>query len=219
MMSRDLEGAVLRPDLPAFFIAGAPSLSFYTRQQGLVTDTNSGNRPLSRVAYSVTNTAAGSSLRRSSRGFNYGEDLSYSPTNWSVPTGGPAFDSDLGPGVLIVRQQFIGTNGLNILPEKLFAGWTNSGTNSGVGAVRAMTISLAVVDRDTLRLLMESGKLGQLQANFSTNDPGAIRSYAKAWQDQFDDPAAPFAAGGVPKRVLRGLRIFERTVSLPIYPE
>ncbi len=75
----------------------------------------------------MTNGGAGCNLRRSAHGYNFGEDIGYSPTNWSVTVGGAVFDSDIGPGVLVMRQQFIGTNGKNILPENLSAAWTNIG--------------------------------------------------------------------------------------------
>lgn len=219
VIGRDVESSVLRPDLPSFFVSGAPQFAFYTRQQSMVSETNSGNRPLSRVFYSVTNGAQGCNLRRSAHGYNFGEDVGYSPASWSVPGGGSAFDSDIGPGVLVMRQQYIGTNGRNILPENIQASWTNVGTNAGIGALRAVTVSLAVVDRDAVQLLLTSGRLQQFQSNFGAVDPGAVRSFASAWQDQLDDPSAPLAAGGIPPRVLRSLRIFERTVTLPISRE
>jgi len=219
VMGRDLQAAVLRPDLPAFFVGGAPELAFYTKQQSLASATNSGNRPLSQVSYVVTNTIDGSSLRRSARGFNFGEDVGYSPTNWTMPAGQTTFDSDIGPGVLIARHQFIATNGLNILPSAVAEGWADSGTRPGVSSLRAVTLSLAVVDRDSLRLLRESGKLDQLLQNFSGSNPGGIRSFAAAWQDQLDDSSSPLAQGGVPIRILRNLKIFERTVVLPISKE
>lgn len=219
MISRDLESAVLRPDLPAFFVSGAPQFAFYTRQQSLVSETNSGNRPLCRVFYGVTNGVEGCNLRRSAHGYNFGEDVGYSPTNWSVSGTGAIFDSDIGPGVLVIRQQFIGTNGRNILAENVQAAWTNIGTNFGIGALRAVTVSLAVVDKDAVQLLLNSGRLQQFQSNFSSADPGAVRSFASTWQDQFDDPSTPLTNGGIPLRVLRSLRIFERTITLPISRE
>jgi hypothetical protein len=132
-----------------------------------------------------------------------------------VATNGTTFDSDIGPGVLLLRHQFIGTNGLNLLPGEVNAGWTNSATTNGVGSLRSVIVSLAVIDRDHLRLLQDAGKLTQLQANFGTNNPGPLLSYASTWQAQLDDAARPLLAGGVPAVVLRGLKIFERTVLLP----
>jgi prepilin-type N-terminal cleavage/methylation domain-containing protein len=215
VIGRDVESAVLRPDLPAFFVDSVPQFAFHTRQQSLVTETNSGNRPLCRVMYGVTNGTEGCNLRRSAHGYNFGEDVGYSPTNWSVSGTGLVFDSDIGPGVLVIRQQFMGTNGRNVLPEQIQASWTNVGTNAGVGALRAVTISLAVVDKDAVQILVSSGKLQQFQSNFSSADPGAVRSYASAWQEQLDDASAPLANGGIPPRILRSLRIFERTITLP----
>lgn len=215
VMNRDLEALSRSSDLPAFYIDGLPQLAFYTKQQSLVTPTANGTRPLCRIIYSVTNLAGTSLLRRSARGFNFGDDVGFSPTNWSVATNGTAFDSDIGPGVLLMRHQFISTNGLNILPGEVNVGWTNLATTNGVASLRSVVISLAVIDRDHLKVLQDAGKLAQLQANFGTNNPGPLLSYASTWQAQLNDSARPLLAGGVPPAVLRGLKIFERTVLLP----
>lgn len=215
VMSRDLEAMVRTPDLPAFSIDGQPRLAFHTKQQGLVAPTENGTRPLCRIIYTVTNVAGTSLLRRSAKGFNFGEDVGFAPTNWSVATNGAVFDSDIGPGVLLLRHQFIGTNGLNLLPGEINAGWTNLATTNGVSSLRAVVLSLAVLDRDHLKILQDAGKLAQLQANFGTNNPGALLSYASTWQAQLNDSARPLLAGGVPAVVLQGLKIFERTVLLP----
>lgn len=215
VMSRDLEAISRNSDLPAFYIDGLPQLAFYTKQQSLVTPTENGTRPLCRIVYSVTNVAGTSLLRRSARGFNFGEDVGFAPTNWSVATNGTAFNSDIGPGVLLLRHQFIGTNGLNILPGEINVGWTNLATSNGVSGLRSVVVSLAVIDGDHLKILKDAGKLAQLQANFGTNNPGQLLSYASTWQAQLNDSARPLLAGGVPASVLRGLKIFERTVLLP----
>lgn len=215
VMSRDLEAISRNADLPAFYVDGLPQLAFHTKQQSLVTATENGNRPLSRIMYSVTNVAGTSLLRRSAKGFNFGEEVGFAPTNWSVATNGASFDSDIGPGVLLLRHQFIGSNGLNILPSDVNPGWTNLATTNGVGNLRSVVISLAVIDRDHLKLLQDAGKLAQLQSNFGTNNPGPLLSYASTWQAQLDDAARPLLAGGVPAVVLRGLKVFERTVLLP----
>ncbi len=219
VMARDLEGAALRPDLPAFFSGSAPKFVFYSQQQGLVSSNAGGNRPLSRVDYAITNTTNGSLLRRSSRGFNFSDDIGYASTNWSVSTNGNVFPADIGPGILVMRYQFIGLGGTNLPPASVNASWTNAATLPGVGALRAVTISVAVMDAGSMKILQDSGKLSQLQGNFSTNNPGAIRSYASDWQLQVDDASGPLAAGGIPRRVLRGVKVFERTVPLPVSPE
>ncbi len=82
-----------------------------------------------------------------------------------------------------------------------------------VGALRAVTVSLAVIDKDAVQALVDAGRLQQFQSNFSTVDPGAVRSFARSWQDQLDDSSGPLTNGGIPPRVLRSLRIFERTVA------
>lgn len=217
MVSRDLQAAVLRPDLPAFFSQTGPVLSFFTRRPGLVTMTNTGNRPLSLVAYSVTNTTDGSNLRRLVQGFDYGDSLDYSPAAWSAPAITNTWASDMGPGTLIMRYQFIGTNGQNLLPASVHAGWEDLGGNPGINALRAVIVSLAVTDQDSMRRLIDSGKLQTLQSNLSAvASPGALRSFASAWQSQLDDPGAPLTSGGVPASVAAKVRVFECTVTLPV---
>jgi len=221
VIARDLATAAVRKDLPAFFDASSsPALTFYTEQQGLIATNTTGNRPLSRVFYQVTNGGDGSSLlRRSANGFNFGDEVGYSPAVWGVVMAtNSTFDADIGRGVLVMKHQFIGTNGLNVLPAGVNNAWTNS-TNSpalpGIKSLRALTISMAVVDGETLKLLNSLGKLSQLQANFETNDPGAVRSFASTWQAQLDNPNHPLANGGIPIKLLRGLKTFERTIMLP----
>ena len=221
MIARDIEAISLRPDLPAFLTGNPPTpeMAFYTKQKGFVSETNSGNRSLSRVRYFVTNVVGGSALRRSAVGFDFGDDVGYVATGtvpWSVPSGGAAFGSDIGPGVLVLRHQFIGTNGTNIPPQDVNPGWKDGSSGAiGVGNLRAIVVSLAVMDADSIKILKNSGTVTNLQGNFSTAAPGAVRSYASAWQAQLDDPSRPLLSGGVPPGVLKGLRVFETTVMLP----
>jgi hypothetical protein len=218
IITHDVESAVIRQDLPAFFSGPtSPALTFYTKQAGLLTSSTTGNRPISRVLYSVAIAADQSCvLRRSSNGFNFGDDLGYSPAVWAVPMGATPINSDIGPGVLVMNYQFIDTTGLDVLPANINNGWANSATKSGVQSLRAITLSMAVIDGQNLKTLISLGKVSQLQKNFdTTDDPGRVQSFASAWQTQVDSPAHPLNSGGVPTNVLRGLKTFERTVMLP----
>ncbi|MEZ0298275.1 MAG: type II secretion system protein J [Candidatus Methylacidiphilales bacterium] len=220
VISRDLEAGVFRQDLPAFYAAdGSSAFTFYSKQQGLKGLGETSARPLSFIRYEVTNIDGGTSvLRRTSGGFDYGTDVGYSRATWTVQMAPQAFDADIGPGVLIMKYQFISTNGLNILPQDVNQAWTNKPGNPEVPGVQnlgAAIISLAVVDGRSMKILQASGKLAQLQANFQTNNPGNLLSYRSAWQAQLENPSSPLTAGAVPQEALRGLRTFERTVMLP----
>jgi type II secretory pathway pseudopilin PulG len=216
IIAQDVEAEVVRQDLPAFFNTTAPALTFYTKEPGLLSPTTTGTRPLSRVLYYVTNEADGSCvLRRSANGFNFGDDVGYSPATWSVQMNTPTIDADIGPGVLIMNYQFIGTSGLNIVPANVNNAWANSGTLPGIGNLRAVIISMAVIDGRSLKVLTGMGKLSQLQTNFSTSDPGPIASFASSWQAQLEGATQPLRTGGIPASVLTGLKTFERTVMLP----
>lgn len=216
IMARDLETAVVRQDLPAFFSGSTPALTLYTKQAELLSSGVTGNRPLGRVLYAVTTGADGSSLlRRSVNGFNFGDDLGYSPAAWSVAMTSPTIDDDIGSGVLAMKYQFIGPDGLNVLPSKVNQAWTNSASLPGIQSLRAVILSIAVIDGENLKLLNGQGKRAVLQGNFSAADPGSLRSFADAWQAQLDGAGHPLAQGGVPEKTLMGLKFFQRTVILP----
>ena len=215
IIARDLETAVLRKDTPAFFNSSGPMLTFYTRQVGLISSNASGNRPISRVAYNVTTDSSGNSvLRRSANGFNFGDDMGYSPATWAVLLASPSYDADIGPGVLVLKYQFIGSDGLDVMPANVNPGWTASGATPGVGTLKAVTLSMAVIDAESLKVLNASGKLAALQANFTADDPGQLRSFATAWQAQLDSAAKPLATGTIPARAIDGIKVFERTVMI-----
>lgn len=216
LIAGDIEGGVIRPDLPAFFSGNSDALIFYTKQQGLKASSKTGNRPFSAVSYSVINVGGTNSmLRRTASGFDYGDAVNYTASDWNVTTTGPSFDSDIGPGVLLMKYQFISTNGVNVLPNQVNPTWTNSMTRLGIRSLRAVIISVAVIDSENIKLLQSAGKLEQLRSNLSTNNPGAIRSYRSLWQDQIDSASRPLTSGGIPPQALRGLRTFERAVMLP----
>ena len=223
-MSRDIQAAAIRSDLPAFFsgTSGSTALVFYTKQQSvrnIAPDGTSigGTRPLSAILYSVVNVGGSNSLlRRSANGFNYNDAIGYSPTAWAIQMASATFDADIGPGVLIMKYQFIGRDGKNVLPAQINPGWAKSSTLPGVMDLRAVTISIAVIDGESLKLLQSTGKLQQLQDNFDTSDPGSICSFRSRWQAQIDSASHPLTQGGVPPAALRGLRTFEQTVMLPL---
>lgn len=155
-------------------------------------------------------------LRRKSLGFDYGEDIGYSPADWTISMTQTGLDSGIGPGVLVLRYQFIGKDGLNRLPSHVNREWSESGTLPGVDSLRAVIVSLAVLDDEGVKLLQSTGTLNAVRENFADTDPGPLTSYSSVWQAQMDDPAQPLSAGGVPRKALQSLRTFERTTLLPV---
>ena len=216
VLSRDLQGAIVRADLPAFFQNDSPALAFYTKEKSLKDDGELGNRPLSAVLYAVEIANGESALRRKSRGFDYANDIGYSSPAWNVPSAPANLDSGIGPGVLVMQYQFIGSDGRNYLPSAVNQGWSQSGLVPGVENLRAVIVSIVVIDPEGVKLLQSPGTLDRLRQNFSTADPGPLKSFSSAWQAQMDDPAQPLAMGGVPRKALQTLRTFERTTLLPV---
>lgn len=217
VISRDIQSAVIRRDLPAFFQDGVGALTFFTKEKSLKLDGAMGTRPLASVLYEVETIDGESILSRKSRGFDYGDPISYSPTEWSIPTGQVGLRSGVGPGVLVMRYQFIGADGKNHLPAQVNGAWTESAALPGVETLRAVIVSIAVIDDEGVKLLQSTvGGLESLRQNFSTADPGPLRSYSAVWQAQMDDGTQPLATGGVPRKVLQNIRTFERTTLLPV---
>lgn len=216
VMSRDLQGAVIRRDLPAFFQNDATALIFFTKEKSLKPDGVLGNRPMAAVQYLVETINGESMLSRKSRGFDYGDEIGYSSTSWNIPLPEVGLNSGIGPGVLVMRYQFIGSDGENRLPSQVNQEWAKSNSLPGVETLRAVIVSLAVLDEEGIKLLQATGALDSLRQKFSTADPGPLTSFSSVWQTQMDDPAQPLGIGGVPRKALQGLRTFERTTLLPV---
>jgi type II secretory pathway pseudopilin PulG len=219
LMSRELEAGVSRPDLNQtnwITVNDAGStLMFYSRNTGSATATasppTSGTfRPLSYVEYTWSQGGTNAYLGRGDQAVLWSD----TPLT-SIPLGfpgavrtGPA-TSNVLDGVVAFQVAFLQQDGT------LSAGY--SGTNT-----IAVALSLALVDPDSLRLLLNSGKrqaLSQLLTQASAGSitgteisNGSATTPKMDWENAINSPEG---IGAYPQQLKTGLRFFERTVDLP----
>ncbi len=192
MMTHDLQAGVYRSDLSAF---SNSTLAFYTQRPGIST-TGAVARDFSIVGYSLNH----SILQRSAQVINWTD----SPSTYFV-FGQPApavttaaTPQDASSGVIDFKILFLQKDG------------TLSSTYSA--NTRAIGITLAVVDDQTLALLNQTNKTTTLYTALEAN-ASLTHSVKADWENYLNGLSMNW--GGYPKSLGVGLKIFERYVYLP----
>ncbi|MEM1060353.1 MAG: prepilin-type N-terminal cleavage/methylation domain-containing protein [Verrucomicrobiota bacterium] len=234
LLDRDLQSAILRRDLAVFFDKnGDPACAFYTEMRG-----GEGNRRVSLVRYFLDTTTEpdNPTLKRDDFGLNYesGADartLTLGVTD-ELPDLPDLADAALtantvAEGVLAFNWQFLTNDGSLLTAEEVLAAnrVPVEGSDSETQGVyfnfndpdfdkniRALVISVVILDGGTTRLAEELEVVDNLLTAFQVvPEPG--ETYAEAWQDEVD---AMQTSSEIPVLVQRSIRVFERTVKLPL---
>lgn len=202
LLDRDLQSAVLRPDLAAFVDeSGSNACAFYTRISG-----SQGNRRLSLVRYQLTNSASNATLQRSDYGMDYTNGaLTLANTN-SLPDLSNAVRQDITDGILRFEWQFVAADGS--FQPAYFYDHANPGSPANT---RSVVVSLIALDDRSVRLAGQTGTLTNLLAKFEGLPP-AGQTHGRFWDATLRSPAF---AQGLPGPVSGGVRVFERHYALP----
>lgn len=196
MMARDIQSGLYRSDLSGTVSSSASViLSLYTQRPGI----GAGNltRNVSLVRYAI-DTSSGSTLQR----WDYAVD--WTPGNPAIPFSDPSYKlpqstpRDTAPGVLACGVQFIQGDG------QIVTAYNSS--------VRAVGITMAVVDDTTFVQLSNTGKLSKLIGLFPASPGGTERSLKSYWERQLE--SAHVWSGDYPQSLGTGLKIFERYVPI-----
>ena len=208
LMSEELEAGVSRPDLnQTNWIAltdSGSSLTFYSRSTGSPPSSGtppvaSAYRPLSFVEYMFNQTGTNSFLERGDQAVLWSDTpptslpLGYVNPNLPAPTPGLVLD-----GVVAFQVTFLQNDG------------TLSFVYSSTSTV-AVAVSLGVVDSNSLKLLLNSGKLPSLSKALAKAATGSIDP-KQSWENEINTSAVLSA---YPQQVRSGLQFFERIVDLP----
>lgn len=201
LMARDIQSGIYRSDL-SWAVKSSPStpiFALYTQRPGIGGGT--ATRNVSLVQYEISNSDA-STLQRGDYGITWSGDASTIPFNNSTYAGAVPQSRDAVPGVLACAVRFIQGDGTIV-----------STFNS---SVRAISISMAVVDDNTLTILKrDSGSFSTLQGKFTTvGVPNTERSLKYYWEKKLETDNV---WSSYPRPLGTGLKIFERYV--PINPQ
>jgi prepilin-type N-terminal cleavage/methylation domain-containing protein len=195
MMTHDLQAGVYRSDLSAF---SNSAITFYTQRPGVSTS-GAVARDVSIVGYDLNNSV----LQRSSQVIYWTD----SPTSYLVfgqpPPAIPATTpQDAASGVIDFKLLFLHKDGT----------LTSTYTTSPANPVRAIAITLAVVDDQTLLMLNQTNKAGALYTALEAN-ASLTHSVKENWENYLESGSMNW--NGYPKSLGVGLKIFERYVYLP----
>ena len=194
LMTRDLQSALYRADLPVFTLA-----SFYTQRPGADGTSGGSNRYVSVVGYKLDE----ATLQRSSLYIDWNNDptvLAFGQTAQTPPQAG--YD-DVATGVIDFKVLYLQKDG------------TYSTTYTS--ATRAIGVTLAVVDDQTMGVLTQVGNAAtRLRADLD-GSASLTRSVKADWEDHLKGQGQGKAMNwdAYPKPLGPGLKIFERYVSLP----
>ncbi|MEI8340007.1 MAG: prepilin-type N-terminal cleavage/methylation domain-containing protein [Verrucomicrobiota bacterium] len=203
LLDRDLQSAVLRPDLAAFVDeSGSNACAFYTQISG-----SQGDRRLSLVRYILTTSSSTALLQRSDYGLFYSSGsstLSLSNTS-NLPDLSKTVSQDITDGILRFEWQFVAADG------SLQSSYQYDSSNpSSLTNTRAIIISFITLDDRAFRLAVQSGALPNLLAKFD-GLPASGQVYGNFWDVALH--SSNFAQG-LPAPVSSGVRIFERRYTL-----
>ncbi|CAN5778870.1 hypothetical protein BH09VER1_BH09VER1_17500 [soil metagenome] len=202
MFARDVQGGVFRPDLAAF---PGGTISFYTKLPG-VSSNGATVRRISLVKYSYSTnqaTSAGmSTLQRGDTAIPWSAGAEAVPfgntTDFGTQTPSPR---DTAPGVVAYQTLFVYADGT-----------TSSNYPNGTNALRALALTLAVVDDKTLDQL-STNQVQHLRDGFNASTGGA-NGVRAAWEKYLATGSGP-GWSSYPKSLGSNLKVFERYVLLP----
>jgi prepilin-type N-terminal cleavage/methylation domain-containing protein len=204
MFSKDIQSGVFRNDLAAFPLAGATtSASFYTQRPG-VPSTNDPERYVSLVQYDYNPDQSTSinmtTLQRGDMAISWDASPTVLPFgNTTDFNGDTVTPRNTAPGVVDYKLLFVYANGT------VSTTYTYSTTNP----LRAVGLTLLVVDDQTLKLLTTS----EVTALRTAFDLPAVttgtRSVKADWENYL---ATGMSWSSYPKSLGVGLKVFERYV-------
>jgi len=199
VFSRDVRAGIFRSDLAAFVNdAGAPTIALYTQRPGVGSDV----RNVSLVVYQIDKDKA--RLKRGAMPLRWNDttdSFSFGNTN-SLPMIANVIPEDVANGILRVGIYFVDASGAM---SKSYSDQT-----------RAIGITLATVDEDTLKVLSPA-QLARLTASDQAlpDDPSSspTKTLKSFWEGKVSSSGF---FEGYPSQLRSGLRIFERYVMLPV---
>lgn len=196
-LDRDLQSAVLRRDLGAFVDAnGNEALAFYSLVNG-----SSGNRKVSLVNYSLTNSSNSSVLRRLDYGLDYSTGAPTLQVTNALPDLSKVQLQDVADGILRFEWQFRTTDGSLRESYEYDSEKPNAASNT-----RSMIVSMLVLDDAAFRLAKQSGTFDALMAKFAAN-PSPNQTHAELWGANLLNPGF---LNGLPDPVRKGVRVYQR---------
>lgn len=206
ILNRDLQRMVLRPDLAAFAdkTGSVSALAFYTRANG-----GEGDRAVSLVEYRLENPATEPRLVRCDYGLDFAANsprtISFGE-NKALPDLANVQPRELAPGVVRIDWRFV--DGLGDEHDRFVFDYDDPNATSNT---RVMRISLLVLDTPSYDLLLQTGGLSNLLAlTGGAANPKETRG--EFWSRLLNTSAL----SNIPKPVARSLRVFERSISIPI---
>ncbi|MDE1171473.1 MAG: prepilin-type N-terminal cleavage/methylation domain-containing protein [Verrucomicrobium sp.] len=193
----DLEGAVIRPDLPGFQAEGNGLLDFFTAQPGF-SAAFSNPRNLSYVAYGLDVTSTNSDMVR------YDIAVDWTTANLAALASSQSFHTNrLAPSVLCFNYRFILTNGQAV------------STVSNAQQVAAVRVSLAAADTATFARLARAGRVRNVRdALANAVEAEGTVSAKSVWESQGFSSSFNTMFPGVLQGT--GIRFFERTIPVPV---
>ena len=176
------------------------TLGFYSRNTGSAiagATTSTTYRPLSYIEYTWSQSTTNSYLARGDHAFLWSDSIPLG-TSTVPPT---VKVSDVLDGVVAFQVTFLQQNG------------TFSSNYASTNTLAA-TISLAMVDSDSLNILINSTKLQNLSTflNQAVTSGGANNSPRMDWENAVNSSPG---INAYPQQVKTGLHFFERTIDLP----
>lgn len=213
LIARDLQGAVIRPDLAAFVDRDCrPAFAFYTRANG-----TEGDRRISLVRYRLEDSEP-PRLLRDDFGMGYSDSarvMRFGDPDRLVDVCDPAdpeFKAQthvLAEGLFLFKWQFLTLDTTNriVCSDRYTYNFDEPAASTNSGAV---VVSLAVLDSDAHRILRELGREEALAALFEVAEPSAGIVHADAWLARTD--TSEFRQ--LPPAVRAGVQIFKHTISL-----
>ncbi|MEM6822936.1 MAG: prepilin-type N-terminal cleavage/methylation domain-containing protein [Verrucomicrobiota bacterium] len=216
-ISRDIQSAVFRRDLPIFKDSSAQAdFIFYTQNQATTSTGGISNRKLSLVRYGLDFTNGSSyldrGLQRYSLGLDYQAAVGFGNTA-SVSFSLNQLNPDvIGPGVIACELQLVQQGGDIVGLDNNGSPIFDFSDSDRLTNCRTIIVNMAVVDETSLRQLGQSGVDTLIGRLIATNGTSSSESYRESWQTLLDSPAL---LGGLPMENKGGLRLYERRITLP----
>jgi prepilin-type N-terminal cleavage/methylation domain-containing protein len=205
-LDRDLQRMVLRPDLAAFTDStGANSaLAFYTRVQGV-----HGDRAVSLVEYQMQTPDSEPHLVRNDYGMDFGGTNSLSfGQNASLPDLTRVAPRELAPNVVRLNWVFLDRNGAE--SDHFIFDYDNPDADTNTRVIR---VSMLVLDSSAYNLLTKNPASLSALLSQTSGTPQQGESVGAYWQRLISTSAL---SGSVPRPVIKSLRVFERSITIPV---
>ncbi|PAW76510.1 MAG: hypothetical protein B9S32_14785 [Verrucomicrobia bacterium Tous-C9LFEB] len=193
-MARDLNGVLLRSDLPAF---SNSNFEFYTQQAGIISGSP---RQISLVSYKIDSTSAKSTLQRGDAG-----------TTWASSAQTVRFSAPPGSSLpaLTQRDTIEGVVGFEAIFHFKDGTASRQYTVSADNPLRAISLNLAVIDDPCLKQL-SSDQIRDLRQKLTTAAQSGID--VKSNWDGYLSSQLDWTR--YPKKLASGIKTYQRYVTL-----